>query len=383
MLCVGEYVIHNFAPMININSLYLSLTKLYYFFQAPLFNKFALPPLQAFFDVTYRCNLRCNMCHSLSLIEDSAAPDNNKKELTAEQIIKIIRQLPRNTLITFTGGEPFLRKDMVDILTSTCKNYKCHIITNGTLIDEETANSLIELRVRSLITPGLMMIGVSLEGPEEIHDEIAVKKGSFQKTISAIKLIQKKKEQLRSRYPMIHLTTVITSRSVPHLNFIYSLAKDLRLDYCNFVLENTSVFSRDHQVNNFSPLYQSPISPSKIDPELLRSQLERLEGFASHNSTPKIRFSPVKISHREIVRYYSTGLNPKDYRCYAPWVKIGFSAFGDVICCPHIKIGNTLESKYDTLWNSLPYKTFRKKLKKEKSFPGCLGCCYSEYVGRK
>ena len=369
--------------MINVDSVYLSLTKLYSFLQTPLFNKFALPPLQAFFDVSYRCNLRCNMCHSLSLIEDSVATENNKKELTSEQIIKIIRQLPRNTLITFTGGEPFLRKDMVDILTSACKSYKCHIITNGTLVDEKTAYSLVELRSRSLIATGLMMVGVSLEGPEEIHDEIVAKKGSFQKAISAIELIQKQKEHLRSRYPMIHLTTVITSKSAPHLNFIYSLAKNLKLDYCNFVLENKSVFSRERQTNNFSSLYKSPFSPSKINEELLRSQLDCLEGLASNNVAPRIRFSPVKISYREIVRHYSTGLDPKDYRCYVPWNKIGFSAFGDVICCPHMKIGNTIENNYDTLWNSLPYKTFREKLKKEKSFPCCSGCCYSEYVGRK
>ena len=323
------------------------------------------------------------MCHSLSLIEDSVAPDNKNKELTSEQIIKIIRQLPRNTLITFTGGEPFLREDMIGILTSACKGYKCHIITNGTLVDERTVYSLLELRSRSLITPGLMMVGISIEGPEEVHDEIVAKKGSFQKAISVIKLIQKQKEHLRSRYPMIHLTTVITSKSAPHLNFIYSLAKDLKLDYCNFVLENTSVFSRDRQINNFSPLYQSPSSSSKVDQELLRTQLDCLEGLASNNATPRIRFSPVKISHREIIRHYSTGLDPKDYKCYAPWSKIGFSAFGDVICCPHIKIGNAVENNYDTLWNSLPYKTFREKLKKEKSFPCCSGCCHSEYVGRK
>ena len=368
--------------MININSLYQSLTKLYYLFQIPLFNKFALPPLQAFFDVTYRCNLRCNMCHSLSLIRGSQTFDSKRKELTSGQINKIIHQLPRNTLITFTGGEPFLREDMIDILSESCKSYKCHIITNGTLINQKTANSMVELRTRSLMTPGLMMVGFSIEGPEKIHDEIVAKKGSFQKAITAITLLQSQKKELHSPYPMIHLTTVITSRNASHLKYIYSLAKDLELDYCNLVLENTFEFARNQQINNFSTLYQSPPHPAKIDPEPLRSQLDQLEGLASLNSSPKIRFSPVKINHQEIAKHFSMGLNPKDYRCFAPWVKIGFSAFGDVYCCPHIKIGNTLENNYDTLWNSIPYKTFRKKLKKEKHFPRCPGCCLSEYVGK-
>lgn len=368
--------------MANLKTIYPLLTKLYYFLQVPLFNRFAFPPLQAFFDITYRCNLRCNMCHSLSLIEGSTSPENLRKELTFEQIKKIINRLPKKILITFTGGEPFLRKDIIDILSFAGKNHKCHVISNGTLISQETANSLIELRSRSLISPGLIMIGFSLEGPEGIHDEIAAKKGSFQKTISAIKMLQDLKRKARSSYPMIHVTTVLTSKNVSHLDFIYSLVKDLKLDYYNLVLENTSEFIRSQQNSNYSHLYESPPPPARIEPAILNSQLDKLERLASSNSSPAIRYSPVKINRQEIIKHFSEGLDPKNYRCYAPWTKIGFSAYGDVFCCPHVKVGNAVENNYDTLWNSPSYKSFRDKLKKEKSFPGCSGCCQSEYCGK-
>lgn len=368
--------------MANLDAIYQSLTKLYCFPQISFLNGYALFPLHAFFDVTYRCNLRCNMCHSLSLIEDAGNPDSNRKEVTLEQIKNMIRKLPRKTLITFTGGEPFLRKDMTNILSSACKDYKCHVITNGTLINQKIAKFLVEVRARSIMRPGLMMLGFSIVGPEDIHDETVGEKGSFQKTISAIKLIQKMKKQIPSHYPMIHITTVITRKNVSYLSVIYALAKDLKLDYCNFALENTSQFSRSQHCNDYTALYHSPPQAAEIEPELLNSQLDILEGHASNGSFPKIRFSPNRINRKEINKHFLTGLNHKDYRCYAPWSKIGFSAFGDVLCCPHVKIGNTIENNYDTLWNSIPYKQFRDKLKKEKSFPLCTGCCYSEYIGK-
>lgn len=368
--------------MANLDTIYQSLTKLYCLSQISFFNEHALSPLHAFFDVTYRCNLRCNMCHSLSLIEDVENRDDSRKEVTSEQIKNMIRKLPRKTLITFTGGEPFLRKDITDILSSACKDYKCHVITNGTLINQEIAEFLVELRARSIMSSGLMMVGFSIIGPEDIHDEAVGKKGSFQKTISAIKLIQKMKKQTHSRYPMIHLTSVITRKNVSYLSLIYSLAKDLKLDYCNFVLENTSQFSRSQYYNDYTALYHSPPPAAKIEPELLNSQLNALEDIVCNGSYPEIRFSPNKINRKEMNKHFLTGLNHKDYRCYAPWSKIGFSAFGDVLCCPHVRVGNMIENNYDTLWNSKPYKRFREKLQSEKSFPLCAGCCCSEYVGK-
>lgn len=368
--------------MLNVDTIYQFLTKYYTSFQINLFNGYAFPPLHAFIDVTYQCNLRCNMCHSLSLIEDSHASNNSRKELTPEQIKKIISRLPRKALITFTGGEPFFRKDMLEILSSACKNYKCHVITNGTLMNHDTLNSLIELRSRSILASGLMMVGFSLEGPETIHDEIVKQKGSFQKTISTVKSFQKLKNQVNSRFPMVHMTVVITKKNVAHLEFIYSLSKELNFDYCNFILENTSEFTRNHRINDFSALYQTPPQPVKIEPDLLNSQLDQVERLASSSRTPKVRFSPNNINRQEIVKYFSTGVNYKDYRCTAPWSKIGFSAFGDVISCPHVKIGNMIENNYNTLWNSYSYKIFREKLKKEISFPRCPGCCHSEYIGK-
>ena len=64
----------------------------------------AFPPAHVFFEVTYRCNLRCDMCHFLEIIEDTENNKTYKKELSTEQIKHAIRSLPRSTLITFTGG---------------------------------------------------------------------------------------------------------------------------------------------------------------------------------------------------------------------------------------------------------------------------------------
>ena len=105
--------------------------------------------------------------------------------------------------------------------------------------------------------------------------------------------------------------------------------------------------------------------------------------LASKEKTYKtrLRYSPNGITLDEIVRYYSNQSDYRDYRCFSPWSKIGVSAYGDVFSCPHYRIGNILEDNISTCWNSDTHGHFRQILKKERIFPGCLGCCQSEYIG--
>ncbi|MCH7622743.1 MAG: NAD-dependent epimerase/dehydratase family protein [Nitrospinae bacterium] len=119
----------------------------------------------------------------------------------------------------------------------------------------------------------------------------------------------------------------------------------------------------------------------EISPVVLREQLAKLTRRSRHYRT-KLRFSPNFITPEEIVRYYSNESSYKDYRCYIPWSKMAFTAYGDVFSCPHVRLGNFLEADSGSLpWVSKKAKAFRKLLKKEKIFPGCLGCCQSEYIG--
>jgi len=57
--------------MMDFKVLQKILPRIYSFLPFYLAPRFALPPVQAFFEVTYRCNLRCDMCHYLEIIEET------------------------------------------------------------------------------------------------------------------------------------------------------------------------------------------------------------------------------------------------------------------------------------------------------------------------
>lgn len=357
------------------------LPRVYSFIPYYLFPETSLPPFQAFFEVTYRCNLRCEMCHYLEIIEDTESQRKYKQELTTEEVKRVIAAIPRYTLITFTGGEAFMKADFMDILKFAAAKHKVHVITNGTLLTEQTVEELMRLRVRNVLGSGMFYLGVSLEGSEALHDRITTLPGSFRKTTAGLERLMNRRRALNSLYPLVHLTCVINRANVLDLVPLYDYANDLGVNVCNFVLENTATYWHARDYNQDQHLQIPPKPVAEISAVVLREQLAQLVARSRSYQT-KLRFSPNYITPEEIVRYYSNESSYQDYRCHVPWSKIAFTAYGDVFSCPHVRLGS-IGDKGESPWYSQRAREFRKLLKKEKIFPGCLGCCQSEYIGPK
>ena len=128
--------------------------------------------LQEFFvqwHLTERCNLRCTHCYQTGGKIEELSLDEIREVL--DEIIDMLEawsetyQLEFSPSLNITGGEPFLRKDLFEILEEMSgAGFKIFLLTNGTLIDEEKAEHLARL--------GINGVQVSIEGPEEIHDSI-------------------------------------------------------------------------------------------------------------------------------------------------------------------------------------------------------------------
>ena len=127
-------------------------------------------------NMTRRCNLKCIHCYSNSA--DIDYPD----ELTTEEGKKLIDDLAAfgSPVILFSGGEPLLRKDLLELAQyARDKGMRAVISTNGTLITKETAAKLQKV--------GLSYVGVSLDGIEKTHDRFRGKKGAFDAAIEGIR----------------------------------------------------------------------------------------------------------------------------------------------------------------------------------------------------
>jgi MoaA/NifB/PqqE/SkfB family radical SAM enzyme len=124
---------------------------------------------------TYRCNLKCEMCN-LWKIKDN-------RDMTYEEIKDIADSFKEigTPAISLCGGEPTLRKDLVDIIKYIKNNdMLVHLCTNGTLLTKTYSKKLIE--------SGLDAVSISLDGSlPYIHENIRGMKGSYRSTMRGLR----------------------------------------------------------------------------------------------------------------------------------------------------------------------------------------------------
>lgn len=136
------------------------------------------------YTVTWRCNALCEMC-GIKNIDNKIK--NKNFELSAKEVSSIFKDpmLRRFDLIRFTGGEPFLKEDFVDIVNEIARNTKTkiyYITTNGFY-----SQKIFEFVERiSPLVPNLT-IQVSLDAKGEAHDNIRKLPGLYEKAMQTLK----------------------------------------------------------------------------------------------------------------------------------------------------------------------------------------------------
>jgi MoaA/NifB/PqqE/SkfB family radical SAM enzyme len=111
------------------------------------------------FELTLRCNAKCLHC-------GSDAKDERVRELSTDEAIKMIEDVASLGCkrFTFSGGEPFLRRDWPELAKSVNDaGMNLEAITNGLLVEKQA---------EAIIAAGFFTVGFSVDGPHEIHDEL-------------------------------------------------------------------------------------------------------------------------------------------------------------------------------------------------------------------
>lgn len=156
-----------------------------------------------FWEATLRCNLNCRHCGS-DCRAISTIPD-----MPAEDFLRAVDTLtphldPSKVLVTITGGEALLRKDLEQIgIALRQRGYQWGIVTNGMLLDEA--------KMESLLRAGICAITLSLDGFEEQHNAIRRNPHSFQNALRALRAIIKS----GIRYDVVTCVTPDTFDSLP------------------------------------------------------------------------------------------------------------------------------------------------------------------------
>ena len=132
-------------------------------------------PCEVAIEVTGRCNLNCKYCFN----------DSKDVDIPYSKLLNLIDQIDEMEVfeVCFTGGEPFIREDFLEILEySSKKNFSILIVTNGTLLTKEKIERLDEMNLISSLQ-------ISVDSSNaDIHNYV---RGKHQIIVNVLKEIKK------------------------------------------------------------------------------------------------------------------------------------------------------------------------------------------------
>ena len=319
-------------------------------------------------EITYRCNAQCQFCFASKTL-----PGPTRKELSVAEIMALVKSVaPLSPGFFITGGEPFVRKDIVDVLHAFKKHHlKIGINSNMSLMNEELAQSLKDVGLNYLIA--------SLHGPEEIHNGL-VGANLHDRVLEGIKLLRATSPGTR-----ILVNCVVTSENMGHLKALaeevaQAGAHALTLQHETFITEE-EVEAHDRVWGNLfnqeisSPL-SVPVAPNKRCNAATAAQV--LEEAKNHGAKVGLPvFVKPDLQQAALSEWYEERFYPRG-RCSYLYTDARITPYGDVVACQSLPLvfGNIRNQPLLEIYNSETAIKFRQALQHcGGNIPGCARCC--------
>ncbi len=275
--------------------------------------------------ITYRCNAKCNMCDCFK------HPTKPEEEIPLE----VIEKLPEMAFTNITGGEPFIRKDIKDIVREIRKKTRRIVIsTNGYFSERilELCDEFPEVGIR-----------ISIEGLQETNDAIRGLKDGFQKGYGTLT------ELVKRGHKDIGFGMTIQDLNAHDVINLYRISDQLGMEFATTTLHNSFYFRKtDNHIH---------------DCETVSRSIEGLVNQLLQSSSPKKWFRA----------YFNHGLINYLYgnKRYLP-CEMGLNGFfvdpyGDVLPCNGMiekqSMGNLHEKTWEEIWHSKQANRVRENVK--------------------
>ncbi len=327
------------------------------------------------FELSLGCNLRCPMCW----LHGESAEGNRfaGSELSTAEATAVLEELGRHgSTVYFGGGEPFFRRDFVELLElAGSLGLRPQFTTNGTLIDQTRAHQIVSF--------GTTHVSISIDGDEAAHDAVRGS-GMFEKACATVRRLAKARAARGSLTPRITINMTLNAA------FAGQLEKSIRA-----IIEATDEAADSYRLHHLcfvSPreleAHQAELqrrlgvgapraschrisAPEELNPSVLEIDI------AAASRIPKVQVLP-ELTAGRTSNYYAESLRSPGH-CLASFQSVLIKPNGDVVFCPDDWIddyilGNVTSAPLAQIWRGPAARRFRVEMVARGALPGCKRC---------
>ena len=275
--------------------------------------------------VTYRCNARCTMCNRYK------CPSKPEEEIS----IETIKKLPKMYFTNITGGEPFIRTDLKDIVRELYKKSDRIVIsTNGFFTDRiiDLCNEFPNVGIR-----------ISIEGLEDTNNKIRGLQDGYNRGYNTLKKL------VEMKHPDVGFGMTVQDANAKDLVPLYEKANELNMEFATASLHNSFYFVEAKNIIK--------------DRMMVAKEFEKLINELLKSNSPKKWFRA----------YFNHGLinyifgQKRLLPCDMAFDTFFIDPYGDVMPCNGTKdkevMGNLNNQTWDELWNSEQAEKVRNKVR--------------------
>ena len=275
--------------------------------------------------VTYRCNAKCTMCNRYK------EPSRPEDEIS----IETIRKLPEMYFTNITGGEPFIRDDLKDIVRELYKKSERIVIsTNGFFTDRivDLCKEFPQIGIR-----------ISIEGLEQTNNEIRGLDDGFNRGYTTLKTL------VEMGMKDVGFGMTVQDKNAPDLVALYNISDELGMEFATASLHNSFYFVESNNI------IHDRLAVAQCFEDLINRLLE--------SNSPKKWFRAY-FNHGLINYIFS---QKRLLPCDMSFDTFFIDPYGDVMPCNGTKekevMGNLNEQDWEELWNSEAAENVRRKVR--------------------
>ncbi|MBR2447547.1 MAG: radical SAM protein [Clostridia bacterium] len=275
--------------------------------------------------VTYRCNAKCTMCNRYKV------PSDPQDEIS----IETIKKLPQMYFTNITGGEPFIREDLKDIVRELYKKSERIVIsTNGFFTDRivDLCKEFPQIGIR-----------ISIEGLEQTNNEIRGLDDGFNRGYTTLKTL------VDMGMKDVGFGMTVQDKNAPDLVALYNISDELGMEFATASLHNSFYFVESNNIIH--------------DRLMVAGHFEDLINRLLESNSPKKWFRAY-FNHGLINYIFS---QKRLLPCDMSFDTFFIDPYGDVMPCNGTKekevMGNLNTQSWDDLWNSKEADEVRQKVR--------------------
>lgn len=275
--------------------------------------------------VTYRCNARCSMCNRYK------APSKPEEEIS----IETIKKLPKMYFTNITGGEPFIRTDLKDIVRELYKKSDRIVIsTNGFFTDRiiDLAKEFPNIGIR-----------ISIEGLEQTNNDIRGLQDGYNRGYTTLKKLRE------MGMKDVGFGMTVQDKNAPDLVPLYKISDEMGMEFATASLHNSFYFVEAKNIIHDRPT--------------VAKNFENLVNELLKSNSPKKWFRAY-FNHGLINYIYG---QKRLLPCDMSFDTFFIDPYGDVMPCNGTKdkevMGNLNTQSWDELWNSPEAEVVRAKVR--------------------